>query len=111
MRTVLVLSIALLTAGIAPATADAQAPFTIVVDILDYAFGPPSLTVPAGTRVQFVNKDESPHSVVSQDGRTLASPTLSQNQTYATTLAQPGRVAYRCGVHPTMLGEIIVQAP
>jgi len=43
------------------------------------------------------------------DGQTIPSPVLHRHQEHTATLSQPRRIAYRCGVHPTMHGEIVVQ--
>ena len=43
--------------------ADSTRP-TVTVDIKNFQFGPEAITVPPGTRIVFVNHDETPHNIV-----------------------------------------------
>lgn len=50
----------------------------------------------------------SPHKIVSGDGKFAASPALDTNDRYAYRFTQPGRYDYFCGLHPKMIGAIVV---
>jgi len=80
------------------------------VDIQGFAFSPASLTVKKGDLVQFTNLDSSPHTVVSLTGK-FESSSLVQNASYNLETANlaPGTYAYKCGIHPSMRGTIVVQ--
>jgi len=81
------------------------------VKIFNYKFGPDMLTVPAGTTVIWVNKDEVPHTVMSSDKRFKSSPALDTGDTYSYTFTTPGSYEYFCTLHPFMKGKIVVTAP
>ena len=49
-----------------------------------------TLTVPAGTTVTWSNKDEEPHTVVSNDGSTFHSPGLDTGKTFSFTFQNAG---------------------
>ncbi len=101
MRSMPVLCCALLVAMGAQAAGDA----TVVID--NFAFSPAQLSVKAGTKVVFVNRDEAPHNVV---GETLKfrSRALDTNESFEFLFDKPGEFAYFCGLHPQMMGKIIV---
>jgi len=77
------------------------------VDIDNFSFTPPALTVKAGTAVIFRNRDDIPHSVVGVEGE-FHSKALDTDDTFTFTFAKPGTYVYFCGLHPNMKGEIVV---
>ncbi len=91
----------------AAATDTASSATTIKID--NFAFTPPSTTVPAGTTITWVNADDVPHKIVSTDGKFTASPPVDTNDRYAFRFTQPGRYEYFCAIHPKMTGVIVVQ--
>lgn len=98
---------ALLAAG-----ADASSPAKATmfqVEIRNFAFAPRTLTVPAGTRVVWTNRDDEPHLITSAGGAFAASHALDTSDSYAITFTKPGTYAYYCSIHPMMVGTIIVQ--
>jgi len=79
------------------------------VNIQGMAFSPGSLTVAAGTKVTWTNKDSAPHTVTSTGSPSFTSSgTLSQNGTYSFTFVTAGTYTYICSIHPSMQGTIIV---
>jgi plastocyanin len=90
------------------AAAPVAEPNTVIID--NFTFSPPTLTVPAGTTVMWVNRDDVPHTVTSsQEPRTLNSPVLDTDGKYSATLTTPGIYSYYCTVHPHMVGTVIVK--
>lgn len=79
------------------------------VFISGFAFNPDSRTVPVGTTITWRNDDSAPHTVTSDSGNELASPTLNRGQTYTHTFNSAGVYSYHCTLHPTMRGTITVQ--
>ncbi len=79
------------------------------VDIRNFAFEPKTLTVTAGTRVVWTNRDDEPHLIRSAGNTFAASKALDTSDSYAVTFAKPGTYAYYCSIHPMMVGTIIVQ--
>jgi 3',5'-cyclic-AMP phosphodiesterase len=84
----------------------ARAPNEIAID--NFQFTPPTLNVPAGTRVSWVNNDDVPHLIASSAGRFTSSPVLDTGQRFDLTLAKAGTYAYFCSLHPKMQGTIVV---
>jgi len=87
-------------ANAAPAPAD--------VKIDNFSFGPQSITVPAGTKVTWKNRDDIPHTVVSTEG-VFKSRVLDTDETFSFTFDKPGTFPYFCSVHPKMTGTVVVQ--
>jgi len=80
-----------------------------VVTIRNFAFQPATLTVAAGTRVIWTNRDDELHRVVSDDGAFNASPALDTDDSYSTIFAKAGNYGYYCSIHPHMVGRIVVK--
>lgn len=79
------------------------------IDIHNFAFAPKELTVPAGARIVWTNLDDEPHTIVSAAGAFKPSQALDTNDSFATVLDKPGTYAYFCGIHPMMVGKIVVR--
>lgn len=79
------------------------------VEIRNFAFAPKTLTVPAGTRVVWTNRDEEPHVVTSAGASFASSKALDTGDSYSATFSKPGTYTYYCSIHPMMVGTIIVQ--
>lgn len=79
------------------------------VNIHNFSFTPQTLTVPVGTKVTWINRDDVPHTVVSTDKKTIVSPALDTDERFSYTFTTAGTNDYHCSVHPKMKGTIIVQ--
>ena len=79
------------------------------VTIDNFSFLPQTLTVPVGTTVTWINRDDVPHTVVSVDKKTMVSPALDTDEKFSFTFSAAGTNDYFCSVHPHMKGRIIVQ--
>jgi plastocyanin len=79
------------------------------VAIRNFAFEPATLTVAAGSKVVWTNRDDEPHLVVSAGGQFHASPALDTDDSYAAVFATPGVYTYFCSIHPHMVGKIVVK--
>jgi plastocyanin len=83
---------------------------TAEVHIDNFTFSPAALTVAAGTRVTWINRDDVPHTVASSTRpRLLQSPTLDSDDKFSHVFTKPGTYEYFCTVHPKMTGTIIVK--
>lgn len=87
----------------APATHDAA---SVAVSIVDFAFEPAILTVPAGSTVTWVNNGVAPHTVTGAFGD---SGTMTSGQTFSHTFTQAGTFDYACQFHPKMTGQVVVE--
>ncbi len=82
---------------------------TYRIEIHDFAFAPKALTVPAGARIIWVNRDDEPHTIVSAAGAFKPSHALDTGDSFAAVLRTPGTYGYFCGIHPMMVGTIVVR--
>lgn len=81
------------------------------VKIVDFAFEPGDITVPAGTTVTWAHDGNAPHTATSTGDLKFDSGRLAKGQTFSFKFDQPGAYNYRCEVHPgRMTGTITVQA-
>jgi len=88
-------------------SADAKTPANeIKVD--NFTFGPETLTVPVNSTVTWVNKDDLPHVVASNDG-VFKSKALDTDDKYSYTFTKAGTYTYFCSIHPKMVGKVVVQ--
>lgn len=80
----------------------------IVVD--NFSFDPPTLTIPVGTQVTWVNHDDVPHTATSTaKPKHFDSGTLDTDGKFSQVFTAPGTYEYFCAVHPKMTGRIIVK--
>ena len=77
----------------------------VEMDIVDFAFARPEITVAPGTSVTWTNAGVAPHTV---SGLPEESGTLDTGQSFSFTFADPGEFGYRCAFHPGMVGQVIV---
>ena len=78
------------------------------VKIDNFSFTPATITVPVGTQVTWTNRDDIPHTIVTED-KTIKSKALDTDEKFSTTFDKPGTYSYFCSIHPTMKGTIVVQ--
>lgn len=78
------------------------------VVIENFSFVPATLTVKAGTKVTWVNRDDVPHTATDTDKR-FNSKTLDTDDQFDFTFSEPGTYNYFCALHPKMTGQIIVK--
>lgn len=105
-----VAAIVLLISGARSVTASAgqTAASSAEVKIDNFSFGPTALTVPAGTTVTWTNRDDIPHTVVSDD-KVFKSKVLDTDEKFSYTFTKPGTYNYFCSIHPKMTGKVVVQ--
>jgi plastocyanin len=109
--TLLTVVVAALVAGgaflsrVGPIAAHQEAATT--VQVVDFAFDPGTLTVPAGATVTWTNAGSRPHTVTADDG-SFDSGRLDPGEQFSQVFEQPGTFTYHCGFHPEMQGSIVV---
>lgn len=77
------------------------------VTIVDLAFQPATIAIAAGSTVTWTNAGALPHTATSDTGA-FDSGILSAGGSFSTTFTTPGLYAYRCLIHPAMLGAVQV---
>lgn len=99
---------AVTTSGASNAVAsDSKSGTAVTID--NFSFSPATLTVAAGTTVVWTNKDDIPHTVVERNQK-FRSKGLDTDDAYSYTFSEPGTYEYFCGMHPKMVGKIVVEA-
>jgi plastocyanin len=96
----------------APPAGDPECPAgaEMQVTIDNFAFSPATLTVPAGTRVTWLNHDDVPHTATSTTKpRAFDSGTLDTDDKFTHEFKTPGTYEYFCAVHPKMTGRVVVK--
>jgi plastocyanin len=103
------LALAMIVVPLAPTggPAGAQETEVVEVDIVDFAFEPATLTVPAGATVVWTNRGDAPHTVTDGEGR-FDSGALEPGDEFSVTFADPGTYRYACSFHPEMQATIVV---
>jgi len=80
------------------------------VTIDNFAFDPQVLTVPAGTKVTWLNRDDVPHTATSSDSPPkFNSKAIDTDEKFSYVFTQPGTYPYFCAVHPHMTAKIVVK--
>lgn len=90
-------------------TKTAPALRTSTVTIVNMAFSPQILAVTTGDTVVWSNKDTRSHTTVSDNALIWDSGNISPNAGYKRVFSAPGSYTYHCGIHPSMVGTIIVR--
>ena len=83
------------------------APVSGDVEMVDFAFGPTSLTVPSGSTVTWANNGAAPHTVTDKAG-SFDSGIVNAGSSYRRTFSTPGTFDYFCTLHPQMVATLIV---
>jgi plastocyanin len=79
-----------------------------VVEIVDFAFAPATLTIAKGDRVSFINKDAVGHTATADD-ESFDTKMLDQDEAAEIVFGEAGEFGYYCLPHPGMRGTIIVE--
>ena len=80
----------------------------VSIKIDNFSFSPATITVPAGTTVRWTNRDDIPHTVVSDD-KAFKSKALDTDENFTYTFTKPGTYGYFCSIHPKMTAKVVVQ--
>ena len=84
---------------------------TVNIAIQGFAFSPQNPTINVGDTVIWTQNDATTHTVSSTAAPfVLNSGNLTNGKTYTNTFATAGTFAYRCNIHTSMTGSVIVQA-
>jgi len=75
-----------------------------------YFFAPTTAFVNVGGTVTWTNGTDALHTVTSDTGSELNSPTIAAAKTFTHTFATTGTFAYHCTIHPYAVGKVVVLA-
>jgi amicyanin len=93
-------------AAAAPSAAPQAATMEVKID--NFSFGPTELKVAVGTTVTWTNRDDIPHTVVSND-KVFKSKVLDSDEKFSFTFTKAGTYEYFCSIHPHMTGRVVVE--
>jgi plastocyanin len=79
------------------------------IRIQDFAFGPRTVTITAGDRVTWTNRDSVEHTATARNG-SFDTGLLGQGESRSMRFSVAGTYRYVCTPHPTMTGTIVVRA-
>lgn len=79
---------------------------SVKVDIADFKFVPPMVTVKAGGKVTWTNSDTAPHTATAAD--MFDTGTLNKGDSKTLTLPKRGSYSYICSFHVFMKGTVVV---
>ena len=88
--------------------AEAAAAKAVTIKIVNMDFSPGVITVPVGSQVTWLNDDDDAHDIVADNNKSFRSKPLDTGDSYAFTFTQPGTYGFHCGIHPHMVGKIVV---
>jgi len=78
------------------------------VTIDNFAFNPKIVSVTAGSKLTWRNRDDVPHKIQSADNRFAGSPLLDTKAAYSVGFPESGEFPYFCSLHPVMQGKVVV---
>jgi plastocyanin len=79
------------------------------VTIDNFSFKPQVLSATVGSVVNWTNRDDMPHNIVST-GNKFSSPVLDTDQSFTFKFSEAGTYPYFCKLHPRMTGTIVVNS-
>ena len=86
-----------------PQPADPAAP----LNVQNFLFCPPTLTVAPGTELRWVNRDSAPHTASADSGE-FDTGNFGQGEVRSVRFQRPGTFPYFCRLHPFMRGTVVV---
>ncbi|MDD5376655.1 MAG: plastocyanin/azurin family copper-binding protein [Candidatus Gracilibacteria bacterium] len=92
-----------------PSTSANTQSSTFMVNISNFSFNPVDVEIRSGDAVKWTNRDSVAHQIdFTVGGTEIKSDILNSGDTFRHTFSNPGTVKYRCLIHPTMQGAVIV---
>ena len=91
-----------------PTPTPTTTPSEVTVKIDNFTFTPANLSIPAGTKVTWINHDDVPHTATSTTN-VFDSKALDTDEKFSFVFARAGTFPYYCEVHPHMTGQITVK--
>ena len=83
---------------------------TAKVTIENLAFGPKTLKVEKGTKVNWTNNDSDTHTVTANAGSPVEfdAGNVASGASVSVTFTKPGTYQYHCNIHTDMMATIVV---
>lgn len=77
------------------------------VEIVDFAYDPATVTIQAGGKVIWQNRDADEHTATLDDG-SFTTGALAEGKLKSESFKTPGTFTYFCEIHPDMKGTVEV---
>lgn len=77
------------------------------VAMQNFAFSPATVEIKVGESVTWTNNDSVSHTVDGDGG--IASGDMAGGATYTKKFDTAGTFAYKCSIHPSMTGKVVVK--
>lgn len=81
---------------------------SVVIAMADLKFDPEDATADAGQEVCWVNEETIDHNAVDEETDKFRSELFGKDETFTTTIDEPGTINYVCTVHPGMTGTLTI---
>lgn len=91
-------------------TSTQSAAATEAIDIENFEFRPPTVTVNMGDSVKWTNRDFASHTTTSGTGA-WDSGNMSKGQSFSHVFNRKGSFPFHCDFHPSMTGTVVVLGP
>ncbi|VAW07896.1 hypothetical protein MNBD_ACTINO02-370 [hydrothermal vent metagenome] len=78
------------------------------VQIVNFAFNEPAITVKVGDTVTWTNEENGIQHTTTADEGLWSSGSLDSGDMFEFTFSEPGTYTYLCTIHPSMTGTITV---
>ncbi|NOX22537.1 MAG: hypothetical protein GXP36_05495 [Actinobacteria bacterium] len=78
------------------------------VQIVNFAFNEPAITVKVGDTVTWTNEENGIQHTTTADEGLWSSGSLDSGDVFEFTFSEPGTYTYLCTIHPSMTGTITV---
>ncbi len=95
-------------AGNSPQTPVANSQAEVSVEIRDFEYFPRDLTVDAGAKVTWINRDSAPHTATQRRGD-WDTGVLNEGESKTLTFDKVGAYEYICAIHPSMQAKLTVR--
>lgn len=80
------------------------------IDVKDFSFKPSKTTVKVGTSVTWTMQDsQTTHTVTATDGSFDSGDLSAVGKTFSHTFGSAGTFTYKCSIHNSMTGTVVVQ--
>lgn len=80
----------------------------VSLEIINYAFTPPTIRIKKGTTVTWTNRDTVKHNAIADD-ESFKTELIGKDESVSVTFDTAGTFPYYCGPHPSMRGTVIVE--
>lgn len=77
------------------------------VEIVEFTYDPDPVTIQAGGKVTWINRDAAPHTATADDG-SFDTGTLEMGKLKSESFKDTGSYPYFCEIHPDMRGTVEV---